>query len=457
MWWCCLMMLAWAGPRSDARAALDAGRLEEAAGLARVELLSHPQRGWAVRVLTHATEAMAEEHLARGRQLLWDGRVEAGREAFATARRILARGQASGALVEAERADGERQHFEEVAGQGLLEQGRAARTAGRFEEADRVLRASRQLGTEGAHDELAGLYRDWSAWLQARGELAAAARRREEGAVLSGLASDREAAAALLAELARRWRSQGDCRRAAELLRGAAHLHDAHEAALGDATACAMVDVVVAVRVEGMNDGAQQVATRVQEALTARGSRYLRVATAARARPHTVSTPQGPVERPAPWLVLSAEVVADDVGESTKRVHRRPGRGGTTTVHHSYEAPVTVAWEGELLVRQGTEVLDRRPVRAEATTTARWVSRAQAHELGATRLEVKGKPLRQRGPALAEARDASTAAVVRQVAAEITEAAMTVVEPALAVTPPSASGPPATEPGQRQGEPAPPR
>lgn len=439
MWW--LVMAALAGPRSDVRAALDDGRYDEAAGTCLRELLEHPGRGWAVRGLTTASDTLAEQHLARARRLWMDGQVVPGQEALADARRVLSRASRAGATVDPVRIDIVEAQLLADAASALRQRADAAEAAGRWSEAVAARTSARALVPDDG-EALAETLRRWSQWHQGQGDLLAAAKKREEAAAVSGQASDREAAAALHAERGRRLLARGACRQAAEVLRGASHLHGEHEVLHEQAVSCAMIDVVLAVRVDGDDGLTRALAARVEEVLRERGSRYLRVATVGQARPHTVAGPEGPVQRPAPFLVLSVTEATSTQGEVTTTKERRGHGRSITTVHEAHTMPVTARWRGELLVRVGEEVVVRRPLAADATTTARWDGKAKQVEVGPLpKHRVKAPRARTRGPAVDEARQASVASVVRTLASEVVTATLDVVDRPVAIPPPPADLP----------------
>jgi len=423
MWWW-MLALALAGTKADARRALEAGRLQEAAGLYRLELLQHPDRRWALRGLGAALNAQAARHLSDAHRRLEEGLVEQALAAADDAVAVLARGHREGAPVDVDAARATRESLRVRAVEAARQRAEAARVAGRYADAVSSLKAARALDPDDDGQSLVVVRRQWAAWLHERGELEGAGDQLAAAVVLSGDEEDREGAARHYARAGQRRQGVGDCLEASRLLRKAAHLDDTWTSAAEEAADCASVDLVLELRGAHLGDALDALGERIREALDQRGRRHVRLASAAAARPRTLAGPDGPVQVPALRIrvgLLSAEV---DKGEVTDRRARRGARGGVSKIYKQHTMPVTATWSGRLVLQEGPSVVHEQDLRATARSTARWDGKVVAAELAGVRTKRKGRRTGEKAPAVREAVASSEAAVVRQLASEIVVAVL---------------------------------
>ena len=422
MWAVLWLALALAGTKADARDALEAGRLEEAAGLYRLELLRHPGRPWAMRGLAAAVSAQATRHLSEAERYFADGLVVPGRDAADQAIRLLERGAKDGAPVEVEPARQQRARMIRDAAEAARSRAGVALQAGRFQEAVSALGVARELEPDDG-EPLAEAHRAWARWYVGQGAPVEAAKQYEAAVALVGHSADREAAARLYAEAASASEAAGDCGKAAWWLRLASHLDSTYEPALRDAEACAAIPVVLQVRpAEGM--AAAGLADRITEVLTERVEERLVVTSPSGAADTTLS--DGLVVR----VVLEKAQV--DKGEVTDKRGRRRGKAGVTKIYMKHTMDIAVTWTGRLVVRRGGEVVHQGPLRAAAQATARWDGKVVAIQTVGGRSKTKGKKTGEKAPAMRSATADAEAAVMRALANDVVAA----VAPLVAATPP---------------------
>lgn len=418
------MAIALAGGRADVRSDLDAGRYESAMGSCRVELLSHPDRGWALRGLEAAAGALAQQAVSEAHAAFQAGRPGAGEAALARARGVLARAQASGAPVDPASIDAVGDALIAEAAAGWVRKGDASLAAGDAVQAVERYQVARSLvPDDGAH--LVAAHRQAAGQAQAAGDRLGAARHREAAAVLSGDPEDLRVAAALHASEGDGRRAAGDCRGAVAALRAAAHLDARHQGALEAAQACARVPVALQVR------GPVEAEAAVRGALRQRGSEHL--------------APLAPREVPPGAARLEVVLVAEEpvTGDVTSRTVRRRRGGIVVEVLDQREAPVTVRWRGTVRLAVDGAIVVEAPVEAEAASTARWYGTPRALEAGGVRGRGGKGPSGEKAPAVAEAQAEAAAAVARAVGAQVAEQVVPVLEPPTPPPPaPGSDGPP---------------
>lgn len=220
-----------------------------------------------------------------------------------------------------------------------------------------------------------------------------------------------------------------------------------HDPALGDELArverLARTDVLL--RVSGPDT---EVATALREgleaALRSRGSRFLRVL-ARGGSPRQVPGEEGPVEVGPARLVVRVGSPSVVKGEPTSRRVTRPEGAITKVVQeHSLVVHVGLDVDATLAVAERSE---RARLTETADETARWDGKVTSVRTPAGSRKVRGGPRsKERGPAVTEARQHATAAVITRLSSALAAEVLRQVDRQDPRPPPAPSPPPPPKP-----------